>query len=175
MVKEIARVEGAKIEDIVGLILEADRKSGEFIGDVSGLIGKTDRQTIKNVWSFVRKNVKYREDGGRLEVIKSPRAAIVSGVADCKSMAVMAAAIVRKMGFPYFYRVVFYDKNRPGSGHIYVVVDTENGRVILDPVDPVFDRETSYWKKKDYNIGKIVSKDGRFFVLVAVLFLILGK
>lgn len=175
---EAARIEGAKIPDIVGLIMQADKKSGQFIGDVSGLLGRTEKETLKNVWAFVRSNVRYKEDGGRVEVVKSPRAAIITGYADCKSMAVMTGAILKKMGLPYFYRVVFYEKNRPNSGHIYVVAKTNDGeKVVVDPVDSVFNRETPYWKKTDYSIGKIesIKGSGNWVFLAIAAFLIFFK
>jgi hypothetical protein len=174
MVVKLDEIQNASIDDIIYLIEKEDSISSEFIGDVEQLRGASDRETLRNVWKWVRENVRYKEDGGKLEIIKSPRALLLDGVGDCKSMSVLAGAIIRKLGFPFFYRVVFYDPENPNTGHIYVVARASGGNVIVDPVDSVFDREQSYFEKIDLkgsSIGR--AKSGNVFGLALLIFFLI--
>lgn len=136
------------IKDILGAILREDSENhSNFYELANELKGKTKRETARNIWSFIRGNIRYAPDSGA-EVIKSPAKLLYDGVGDCKSMAILAAAILKNLGIKYKYRLVFYDKNKPEQGHIYIVVN-DGSKIVIDPVYDKFDKELSYWKKVD--------------------------
>lgn len=135
-------------EDIIDTILYADDRAGSFVlPGVQCLVGNTERDTLRNVWGFIRNNIKYRADRPGHERVKSPGALFAEGVGDCKSFSIAIGAILRSLGIPYRYRFTAYE---PGDvTHVYVIADTARGPVILDAVHTKFDEEVPYYRKKD--------------------------
>jgi transglutaminase-like putative cysteine protease len=130
----------------------ADTRAHEFVvseGVEKCLVGRSDYQTLRNIWSFVRNNVQYRQDRPGHEKVKSPAALFAVGHGDCKSFSVAIAAILRHLGIPYKYRFTAYS---PGDyTHVYVVAYPKgNQPVIMDAVHTKFDDEVPYQRKKDY-------------------------
>lgn len=140
---EITRHRDGDTADIIETILHADARAGSFIlPGVECLEGDTQYQTLRNVWDFIKKNLKYRPDRPGHERIKSPGALFASGYGDCKSYSVATGAILRYFGIPYRYRFAAYDAG--DYTHVYIVADGEEGDVILDSVYTRFDAEHPY-------------------------------
>lgn len=141
----------------VGFILSQILDENKY--DTSGfwqvaksLKGNTDRETFKNIWSYVRRNVKYIPDQGE-EVVKSAARTLYDGYADCKSMSILTAAILRESGYTYFFRVTGYDKQNPNRGHIYVMaVDKKERPFVVDPVNGEFGKQPKWVWKKDTTV-----------------------
>lgn len=148
----------ADVKDIIDTILRADRMSADFTARFATFLrGSSDRQTLRNIWGFVRKYIRYEKDKAGHEVIKSPGKTWEDRSGDCKSMSVMIGSLVKNLNYKYYYKVVFYDKRYPDQGHIYPVVVLSNGtEVVVDAVHHAFDEELTYWKayKYDPNTGK---------------------
>ena len=134
--------------DIIDTILYADERAGSFVlPGVQCLMGNSERETLRNVWAFIRQNIKYRADRPGHERVKSPGALFAEGVGDCKSFSIATGAILRSLGIPYRYRFAAY---QPGDvTHVYVVADTASGPVLMDSVHTKFDEEVPYYRKKD--------------------------
>ena len=141
------------LDDIIQTIMEADRRSEGFTTKFAPFLrGNTDRRTLRNVWAFIRKHIRYQKDRPNDEIIKSPGATWMDGYGDCKSFSVMSGSLLRDLGFDYKYRVVFYDEDYPEQGHIYPVVVLADGEeVIVDSVYHSFDQELAFWKGYDYD------------------------
>ena len=142
----------ADVAKIIALIMQADRLSRPFTRRFArNLRGKNDLGTLRNVWSFVKDNVKYERDRPGSEVVKSPGALWESRVGDCKSFSVMIGSLLSNLGYAYKYRVAFYNPDAPEQGHIYPVAVLQNGtEVIVDAVHTRFNAEAKYWKAYDY-------------------------
>lgn len=143
----------AETADIISTILHADTDSERCIIDVSCLRGASARETMRNVWAFVRENIRYRPDRAGHERVKSPCALFSEGVGDCKSFSIAEGAMLRALGIPYRYRFTSY---APGDfTHVYIVAtDPATGDdVILDAVHTSFDEEVEYYRKKDIRPG----------------------
>lgn len=150
---EIIRHRNGDTGDIIETILAMDAQSARWVqgAGLDCLRGATERQTLENVWRFVRFNLRYRADQVGLERVKSPGALFTSGVGDCKSFSIAEAALLRALGFSYRYRFTAYE---PGDfTHVYVVADSSEGPVILDAVHTRFDEEVPYRRKKDIRPG----------------------
>lgn len=146
---ELLRHRNGGTDDIIEAIMYMDAHSHNWITEqVECLRGDTDRDTLRNVWAFVRKNVRYRADQPGHERVKSPGALFGSGYGDCKSMSIAEVALLRSLGYEYRYRFTAYE---PGDfTHVYVVATTPGGQdVILDAVHTRFDEEVPYLRKKD--------------------------
>lgn len=172
--------------DIIRAILYADRRSGEFVrpGATSWLRGSDDYHTLKNIYSFVKYNVRYKADSLGSEVVQSPAALLQSGVGDCKSLSVAIAAFCRAMGIPYAFRFI-RQSGAPRLHHVFVVAFPRDGSaprsmVVLDAVHQRFDAQPAYVQALDLRPGQRVPAGIRgvtlestlsLFVLLALLFI----
>lgn len=155
------RYRNGSTADIMRVIADADRQADAHIDPdgVQCLVGRNDYETARNVWTFVKRNVRYRADRPGLEVVKSPRALITSGVGDCKSFSITEAAILRALGFRNIrYRFASY---APGDfTHVYVVARIGGRDVVMDAVHTKFDDEVPYYRKRDIPAAKAIGVAG---------------
>jgi len=142
------------VDDIVSTILHADQLAPAFTKEFSeSLRGANALETLRNIWSFGRQEIRYVKDRPGHEIVKSPGKTWRDKAGDCKSQTVFIGSILKNLGFPYKYRVAFYDKKNPEQGHIYAIAVLPSGKeVIVDSVNDRFNHEVKYWKKKDYPI-----------------------
>lgn len=137
--------------NIIQTIFKADEISDNYIdkNNVECLRGRNDIETMRNVWAFVKKNVRYKADKAGLEQVKTPGALFKIGKGDCKSFSIAIVALLRSLGYNrIYYRFTAYE---PGDvSHVYVVAYTHNGqKVILDSVYDYFNAEAPYRYKND--------------------------
>lgn len=134
--------------NIIDVITMADKRSGTFVKDVSCLIGDSPYQTAKNVWRFIRDNIRYTPDKPGLERVKSPGSLFKIGRGDCKSMSIAIAALLKQLpGFTNIrFRFVEFD-NSGDVTHVYIVADIHGQKnVVIDAVHSVFDQEPERWR-----------------------------
>lgn len=157
----VTRYRHGDTDDIISVIMEADSRSDEFIDQdgVMCLVGRNDYETARNVWTFVKKNLRYRADRSGLEVVKSPSALFSTKFGDCKSFSITEAAILRALGFRNIrYRFASY---APGDfTHVYVIARVSGRDIIMDAVHTKFDDEVPFFKKKDIPAAKAVGVSG---------------
>lgn len=139
--------------DIVKVIAHADSMSLQWVNQdtVECLLGNTEYETLRNVWTVVKRNLKYRPDLPGHEVVKSPGALVTMGVGDCKSFSILIGAILKSLGFKYVYRFSAYEKG--DVTHVYPVAFLNGKEVILDAVHSRFDEEVTYYRKQDMRPG----------------------
>ena len=148
--RERVRFQSGNTADIITTILEADRSADSTVIDAECLRGRNDYETARNVWAYVKGNVRYRADRPGHERIKSPAALFDSKVGDCKSFSIAEAALLRALGFKnVYYRFAAYT---PGDfTHVYVVLKPRGREeIILDAVHTRFDDEVAYRNARDY-------------------------
>ena len=149
------------VDDIINAILQAHKKHREHYKKIAILFkGRTTRETAKNIWNFLKKNVPYKEEPETNQTIKSPTAIIVTGMYntesnDCKNYALFSAGILQglnDLGFkiPYAFRFASYSIFDKTPGHVFVVVNPGTNREIwIDPVLKSFDYKKPYTHAKD--------------------------
>jgi hypothetical protein len=98
--------------------------------------GTTDIDTCKNIWNFLKTNIRYVADGNHQKV-KLPSALLREKVGDCKSYSLFTAAILQNLNIPWHYVLSSYT-NDPTPQHIYVVCDSG---IIVDAVWIAFNQE----------------------------------
>jgi len=143
--------------DIVSVILHADSLSGEFTERFApSLRGITDKETTRNVWDFVKTNIRYQRDRTGHERIKSPGKLWADKVGDCKSMSVFVGSIFKNLGIPYLYRFAHYpNPNRPNDkdvNHVFVVATIGGKEIAVDPVANRWNYEEPYEHAFDHEI-----------------------
>lgn len=148
---ERTRYRDGDTQDIVTVIMDMDAVSDKYVDAEAAqcLVGADDYDTLRNVWKFVKRNVRYKADSRGKEVVKSPAALFTIGKGDCKSFSITEAALLRALGFKGIrYRFAAYNGGRDVT-HVYVVVKSGGQDVILDAVYEEFDAEHRYTWKRD--------------------------
>lgn len=153
---ERLRFKNGDTGNIVQVIMDMDAEADNYVDDEAAqcLRGSDDYETLRNVWKFVKYNIRYKADRRGAEKVKSPAALFRMGVGDCKSFSIAEAALLRSLGFKGIrYRFTSYNNNRDVT-HVYVVVKHQGRDVILDAVHSRFDDEVPYAYKKDIKAAK---------------------
>jgi hypothetical protein len=121
--------------------------------------GATEMDTCRNIFDFLKNDVKYVADGSHQKV-KLPSALLRERVGDCKSYSLFTGAILSNLGIPWKYVLVSYRED-PTPTHIYVVTDSG---IIIDAVWGTFNSEKTpthkYYHKPDMRISTITGIGG---------------
>jgi len=115
------------------------------------LKGASVYETCSNIWRFVYRHIQYKRDQKGYEQVRSPARAWRdrrSGV-DCDCYSVFISSILCNLGIPHLFRITEYE-DKGYYQHIYPVVTTSTGEIILDCVTNSFNYEVPYSNKKDY-------------------------
>jgi hypothetical protein len=137
----------ATLEDTLALLPDAVRRfAWQAAGIAARLRGEGLRDTCRNVWEFCYHHFQYKPDAWPKEQIRTPARSWHDRVAgiDCDCYSVLISCILSNLGIPHRFRIAKYDipgERDPPFQHIYVVVPTEDGCIIIDPVTDRFDHE----------------------------------
>lgn len=116
--------------------------------------GANDLQTGKNVFNFLKNNVRYVVDSEENQKIKSPAAIIATGACDCKCYSLFIGGILGALKIPFIYRFASYNKNK-NLGHVFVVMYYYGKEIFIDPVIENFNNKKPYTYKVDKMITSI--------------------
>lgn len=132
---------GADNADIRAAIVKGvPEAKKQMAGAAKHFDGGSEVQTAKNIFDFLKNQVKYVADGEE-QVIKLPSALMKPGMAaDCKSYALFTAGVLENLGIPYSFVLTSYNEN-PIPQHIYV---RTNSGVIIDAVWGKFNSEKPF-------------------------------
>lgn len=109
-------------------------------------IGATQTDTARNIWNFLKNQIRYKKDPPGYQFVKLPARLMADGEGDCKSYSLFTAAVLENLGIPYRFRYTSYDHSSIPQ-HVYIV--TEQGDII-DAVWRDFNSEKPYTFKKDF-------------------------
>lgn len=139
--------------DIIKSILNAhDKHASDYKKIAYHFKGSTPKQTAKNIFDFLKSNVKYFIEPSEKQMIKSPAAIVAQGFGDCKSYSLFSSGIARALGLPYAFRFSSYKKYDPQPGHVFTVINPgSQNEIWIDPVLPKF----NYKKPYNFAIDKI--------------------
>jgi len=118
----VETVEVGDIDERIGLLKQIIRES---IADpaikkrAATLVRGTDEKEIQAVFSFIKNNVKFREEDG--ERFQDSRASLALGYGDCDDMVTLGASLMYHLGFPLKIRVVGTTGDMDFS-HVYLKV-----------------------------------------------------
>jgi hypothetical protein len=112
--------------------------------------GRNLQDTCNNIWSFLKKNIKYVIESENKQIVRSPGAILFQGVSDCKCYSLFAGGICESLGIPFCYRFASYRADNKNPGHVFIVVNpgTEN-EIWIDPVLSRFNYQKQYVYKID--------------------------
>lgn len=131
------------------------------------LIGDDRTETARNIFNFLKQNVKYLKDDSEAQLIRMPSRFIADGEGDCKSFALFTAGALAALKMPVNFRYTSYSHS-PIPSHVYTTTTDENGNeIIIDAVWNKFNGEKPYTNKidKPMNVYTLSGTDdvGSFF------------
>jgi len=146
--------------DIITQILDNDKTSFEDTARFAPYLkGDSIYKTCSNIWHFVKDNITYKLDPIGVQYVKTPARTWRDKTADCKSYSIFIASILKNLGINYKYRFVSFSGD-PVATHVYIVVPTTSGQIIIDDVLPAFNTEKPYTHKFDYDMTQIHKLSG---------------
>ena len=147
-------------QDIIKGLIDAHYKYSKDYDKISSFfIGASPKETARNIWNFLKKNVKYRVEPENKQTIKSPAAIIATGLttgSDCKNYALFIAGIINSLAWmklqkiPFCFRFTSYKYFSEVPEHVFVVLyPGTNHEIWVDPVLNSFDNKKAYTYKID--------------------------
>jgi hypothetical protein len=139
------------IEAILDTIPEVRNQTAEFSRQFAG-----GEPGLKKLYWWVKENITYIEDPLGVQWIREPARLWADRQGDCKSFTVFICSVLDNLGIKYLVR--FVNTEKPGSrvvNHVYPVALYNGKEIALDAVYDYYNREHSYYYKKDYNMSEI--------------------
>jgi hypothetical protein len=145
------------VSDIItGILATHNRYKSEYDKICVSFIGFSQRETLRNIWNFIKKNVRYKVEPESTQYLKSPSAIFTPGTtSDCKNMSLATGGIIDALNrkgnnIKWCYRFASYKLFDKVPGHVFVVVNPgTNQEIWIDAVLPSFDNHKSYYYKID--------------------------
>ncbi|SFC33576.1 hypothetical protein SAMN05421780_104301, partial [Flexibacter flexilis DSM 6793] len=144
----------------VGFLFEDIEKNAEQLRPLLANVAVYDAngillldKTLRKIWNFCRREIKYKFDPKNQEVIYSPRRIWEQKFGDCDDQTKFLLCFLFMLKIPFKIRIVGYNKNR-GFAHVFPVSWLENGKeIILDyvPECQYFGHTPPYLFYKDFH------------------------
>ena len=116
------------------------------------LKGKNKQQTLKNIFNFCKKNVKYVREPNELQTAKTLPRILADKQGDCKHYATLVASLCKALNIPVKLRLISQNFFNPEPTHIYAVSGIGSVEIVVDPVLKQFGNEAIYRYKYDVKI-----------------------
>lgn len=127
--------------------IKASKEQADLIAPV--LKGRNRQQTLKNIFDFCKKNIKYIREPNSLQTAKTLPRILADGYGDCKHMATAVASLAKSAGIPIKLRLISQNYFNPDPTHIYAVSKLGSAELVVDPVLKQFANEALYKYKYD--------------------------
>lgn len=124
-----------------------------------------EKRTLRKIFDYCKKNIRYEVEPDELQTVKSPSAIIAQGKGDCKHYASfcngLISAINRKYGtnMNNVFRFAGYNIGATEPQHVYCAVRLSDNKttIILDPVLETYNNEkpATFIKDKEAMLYKI--------------------
>lgn len=115
--------------------------------------GHSAKQTVFNIWKFLRTEINYIPDPDEKQQIKLPNRFLSDAAGDCKSFALFSAGLLSNLQMSVAFRFASYNFFNETPSHVYVVTKDEKGKeIIIDGVYKKFNSEKPYQYKRDINM-----------------------
>jgi len=135
------------VSDIVDEVLNAHVAFAghyDLIADLFEFSNPVD--VLENIFDFVRKNVRYREESEHSQLTKSPAAILQPGSTnDCKCISLFVAGVLdalNRKGWDFDWSFAFAGYGSKKIKHVFVSVGVGGETFWVDPVLPEFDQRT---------------------------------
>lgn len=158
--KNLPIIPNGSTQDIVNEVLGVYGLSKSDLVDFAKVLrGDTIEDTCSNIWHFIKKNIRYKEDPAGVQWIKTPARIWQDKVCDCKGYSIFTACLLYALDIKGSFRFVGYERFEKSVTHVYVVVPGKKN-IVIDCVLDRFDTEKKYAHKKDYAMTQISRLSG---------------
>lgn len=141
----------ANVDDTISAIQRIVKENYPAVRDLAfELEGETCEQTFRNIWNYVRNNIRYQNDESGKEQLRTPQRTLFDRLGDCDDMSILISSILINLGIRHELWVTSY-KSSAGWQHIYPVAFSSAGnRYVIDcvPEIPYFNYEAQPIKNK---------------------------
>lgn len=158
-------VQNQKVKDIITELLEAHEF---FKNDYDKICSSFDagnvEDTLKNLFTFLKENVRYQEETEEVQTVRSPGAILLQGCGDCKHYASFVGGVLdglRRQGkkINFVYRFAGYDLFTRQVAHVFIVVKSGSGEIWCDPVLKEFNqRRPAPVIYNDYKFSEMINR-----------------
>lgn len=158
--KKVLKKEG-KTDDIIAEVIAAFMDSREQLRQFAPhLKAATLLQTLQNVWSFWKGNIKYKVDPSGQQWVQEPARLWEAKEGDCKSLSIAVMATLYALDIKAAFRFASYNGNNEFPTHVYVIVKDQNKIIPVDCVWKAFGEQKPFTKNWDYDMTKIFRLSG---------------
>ena len=129
--------------DVIKTLLAAVQKATKQVAQIANKFkGKTELTTLKNIHSFIRKNLKYKKDLAGYQQIKLPKRYLLES-GDCKSKALFIASLLNNLGFSHGFVFANYNILKGNTpSHVYNYAILKNGqKIYIDGTYKIFNKQ----------------------------------
>lgn len=137
--------------DIINCILSThDKYKNQYDKISSYFKGYSNEQTARNIYDFLKSNIRYVIESEDQQLVRSPAAILKQGQSDCKCYSLFIAGIFDSLNIPFCYRFASYKADVKSPGHVFVVINPgTNNEIWCDPVLSYFNYKKPYCYKLD--------------------------
>jgi len=114
--------------------------------------GHNETETARNVWNFLRSEIRYKRDPAHRQLIRIPGRFFHDGEGDCKSYSLAACSILSNLGFKTSFRYTSYSGSNVPT-HVYCIAEKNGKKFIVDGVYHTFNAEKPYTFKTDHTMN----------------------
>jgi hypothetical protein len=172
-------VSNQQVPDIISAMLSAHKLYASEYDKISeDFYSGNGVQTAKNLYNFLKKNVRYKIESDKQQRIMSPSAILSLGEfgADCKTYALFIMGVLdslKRKGLinnKIYYRFASYRLLDEIPHHVFAVIqDSQGNEFFIDPVLSKFNERKTYYHKIDkspsmplYSVSGIGNQVGLF-------------
>lgn len=133
--------------DIINRILIKHKKCAEYYDRIADDFSASSVERVaEKLWEFCKSNIAYDEETIERQEVSSPQTILQRGHCDCKGYALFIGGVLDALNrqgwnIKWKYRFASDDKNNDTPGHVFVVIDTAQGEIWIDPVLNYFNQE----------------------------------
>ena len=136
--------------DIIASVRQVFAENSQQTAQLAqALTGSSELETARNIFQFVRRNVRYVLDPPNVQLIRTPADIVHNGTADCKGLAILINSLLANVGIKSAFRFVSFSAF-PTVTHVYTLAFIGGKQYILDACLPNFNQEKPYTFKEDY-------------------------
>lgn len=150
------------VADIMAGILATHKQYAKQYDRIAPyFIGSNNYETGRNIWTFLKNNVRYKVEPESAQMLKSP-AAIITGTingktntSDCKNFSLFTGGILSAINraggkINWCYRFASYKLWDKVPQHVFVVINPDtNQEIWVDAVLPTYNNKKQYYYKTD--------------------------
>lgn len=140
-----------RVKDIISELLDAYPEFAKYYDRIGTLFeGSNIRETCDNLYDFCKRELEYREEPEEWQTSALPAGLLTRGYCDCKGYASFIGgclgAISRVTGEDIDWSFCFasYKIDQPTPYHVFIVVNTDDGPIWIDPTPGANDKEPIY-------------------------------